>query len=349
MNTPVILRLPEQLDEAGALDFAQRIFGIGRAGKYQLDFSPLKFARPLGTLLLASELRQFFSTQERSFTATGIDAGGRAAHSYLAHVGFFKGIGLPIGNRPGEATGSSTYVPIRVLTRLELEAAARASLSLESDRARFGVAIQQEASKLAALVTGDRRPLVNSQITYCLREVIRNVFEHGRTNQCTVQAQLMTDGYVEVAISDRGCGILTSLSGRLGVSDDTGALQAAVQPGVSGAPVDDDDGEGWANSGYGLYVLSEIGKRYGSFALFSGSSVLRTDGDGAAASTTTHRIAGTAVGLKFRQLKKGRFDAELREIVRAGERLAAEQGRHTKASMSTRLSVTPPGASDEEV
>lgn len=349
MNTPVTLRLPEQLDETGALDFAKRMFDIDRAGKYRLDFSPLKFARPLGTLLLASELRRFFSTQERSFTATGIDAGGRAAHSYLAHVGFFKGIGLPIGNRPGEATGSSTYVPIMVLTRSELEAAVRASLSLESDRTRFGVAIQQEASKLAALVTGDRRPRVNSQITYCLREVIRNVFEHGRTNHCTVQAQLMTDGYVEVAIADRGCGILASLSGRHGVSDDTGALQAAVQPGVSGAPIEDDDGEVWANSGYGLYVLSEVGKRYGSFALFSGSGVLRTDGSGAATSTSAHRIAGTAVGLKFRQLKKGRFDAELTEIVRAGERLAAEQGRPARASMSTRLSVTPRSSGDEDV
>lgn len=341
MTTPVTLQLPAQLDETTALQFGERLFKSSDATKFKLDFSPLKFARPLGTLLLASELRRFFSTLERSFTGVGIDAKGRAAHSYLAHVGFFKGIGLPIGNKPGEASGSSTHVPIRVLTRSKLEADARASLN--SDKARFGNSIQREASRLAALVTGDPRPRVNKQIAYCLREVIRNVFEHGRIDHCTVHAQRMMDGYVEAAIVDRGCGILASLRERHALATELGALEAAVQPGVSGAEVNADDEDEWSNSGFGLYVLSEVGKRFGSFVLCSGAGALRTDSSGATASTTAHPIAGTAVGLKFRQLKGSEFEAYLQEIVSAGELLAAEQGRLVRASKSTRLSSTLAG------
>ena len=43
-------------------------------------------------------------------------------------------------------------------------------------------------------------------VSYCLREVIRNVFEHAQTDTCTVMAQRYSDGAAEIAIIDNGMG-----------------------------------------------------------------------------------------------------------------------------------------------
>jgi anti-sigma regulatory factor (Ser/Thr protein kinase) len=336
---PVTLQLPAQLDEANAVEFAARLFEHADAKQLVLDFTPLQFVRPLGTLLLASELRRFFSTLSRSFTGKGIDIIGCPAHSYLAHIGFFKGIGLPFGKQPGQAAGSATYMPIRVLTRAELENNSRYHdprfVDL-SERAKLGNAIQSEAMRLAALVTGDPRPHINTQIAYCLREVIRNVFEHGQIDQCIVYAQRIS-GYIEAAIVDRGCGIYASLGEKHGLPSEISALEAAVQPGVSGANLDD-TGDEWSNSGFGLYVLSEVGKRLGSFLLCSGASMLRAEDRGASTASLPHKLAGTAIGLRFRQLKGSTFDAYVRDIVGAGEAMATQSGRNVKASKSTQSS-----------
>lgn len=163
----VTLQLPAHLDESSAIEFIARLFERTDAKQFVLDFTLLEFARPLGTLLLASELRRFFSTLSRSFIGKGIDIIGCPAHSYLAHIGFFKGIGLPVGKQPGQATGSSTYMPIKVLTRAQLRDNPRyQSRSPLSERARLGTSIQSEAMKIAALITGDQRPRINTQIAY---------------------------------------------------------------------------------------------------------------------------------------------------------------------------------------
>jgi len=339
----VTLQLPSHLDEVRAIEFIAHLFEQTNAEHIILDFTPLQFVRPLGTLLLASELRRFFSTLSRSFTGKGIDIIGCPAHSYLAHIGFFKGIGLPFGKQPGQATGSSTYMPIRVLTRAELENSSRYNdprFDDLSERAKLGNSIQSEAMRLAALVTGDPRPRINIQIAYCLREIIRNVFEHGQIDQCIVYAQRMLSGHVEAAIVDRGCGIFASLSEKHRLPSETSALEAAIRPGVSGTALDE-SGDEWSNSGFGLYVLSEVGKRLGSFVLCSGSSVLRAEDGNAFTASLPHKLAGTSVGLRFRQLKSSKFDEYVKEIIASGEAIAAQSGRKVKASKSTQLSSIP--------
>jgi len=335
------LQLPAKLDEAGAIELLARLFENADAKKFVLDFSTLQFALPLGTLLLGSELRRFFSSEFRSFEVNGIDTVGRPAHSYLAHIGFFKGVGLPIGKQPGQATGSTTYMPIRVLSKRELESSKYYTdeYSILTERARLGKSIHKEALRLASLVTGDPHPLINEQIAYCLREVIRNVFEHGQIDQCIIYAQRMPSGYVEAAIVDRGCGIFSSLGEKYNLLTEGEALEAAVKPGVSRADVEnlDDDVDAWANSGFGLYVLSEIGKRFGSFVVCSGATMLRTKNGNAVTSSLPHKLAGTAVGLQFKQLKSSGFTKLLREIAAEGMAVATQSGRKVKASQSTQI------------
>jgi hypothetical protein len=112
---------PEVLDESGAFRFMADLSKQGEADIIVLDFSRTRFAYPLGSLMLVAACRTFVTTRKKSIRADGIDIAGCAAHGYLAHMGFFKSLGVDKGKRPGEAAKGATYVPITILTLHDLE------------------------------------------------------------------------------------------------------------------------------------------------------------------------------------------------------------------------------------
>ena len=92
-------------------------------------------------------------------------------------------------------------------------------------------------------------------LSYCFREVIRNVFEHANCGECSVMAQSWSNNIAEVAIIDRGVGIKKSLSSTYNIVTHVDALKLAVKPGISSGSVLSTGGK-WGNEGYGLYILS---------------------------------------------------------------------------------------------
>src|ERR1044072_7165103 len=96
---------PTTLDEAGAFAFLAQLEEA--TIPVVVDFSQTQFALPLGALMLLSAYRSF-KERDPNLKAVGINL-DKSAHGYLGHMGFFKSIGVPIGKRPGEAMGSSTY------------------------------------------------------------------------------------------------------------------------------------------------------------------------------------------------------------------------------------------------
>ena len=115
-------------------------------------------------------------------------------------------------------------------------------------------------------------------LRYCIREIFRNIVEHSHTNQFGFCAQYLPSlNRVSFAVLDRGIGIKESLKDnpKLNLEDDLMAIEESIKPGVSGKiyagqkrkPKGD-----WANSGYGLYMTSNICKDGGSFLVASGKS-----------------------------------------------------------------------------
>lgn len=274
------------------------------------DFSQLEFAFPFPSLLLAAEIQSVVQAHpNRDHQIVGVDL-AKPAHSYLAHVGFFQHIGHPVGKAPGQAAGGDAYLPITELTRSQIEGRRR-----DADEP-LGSAIQKEANQMAQVLTESRELKVYRPIAYCIREVIRNVFEHAGVDRCIFSGQRFKHE-VELAIVDRGRGIRASLGERFPLGSDEEALSMAVRPGVSRVAPSEVDDDAWANSGFGLYVLSELARRTGSFSLCSGEAELKVSKD--KTESRKRPFHGTAVRLRISKPKGVNFEQLIKEIIKEGE------------------------------
>ncbi len=330
----MILDLPACLDESSAFQFLAKLrYTLPEAQCAQaffIDFAPVRFAEPFGALLIGSGLTRFLCDLPDYIRLSngGIDL-SKPAHSYLAHVGFFDLFGLPTGKALGQAPGGTNYLPITEMERSDLEGE-----SVRKGRLLAEV-VQQHAEKFAVVLTQKHSLKTNRPIAYCLREIIRNVFEHAATDLCLVAAQRWNDETVEMAILDEGRGIRASLAERHVFEDDLSALEAALRAGVSRAAIGAED-EFWANSGFGLYVLSELGRRLGSFTLCSGRAVVRTGGEGGSGLLPCD-FAGTAVKLRLKRPKGENLENMIQAIIREGESATGgDPETAPRASRSTR-------------
>ena len=117
-------------------------------------------------------------------------------------------------------------------------------------------------------------------LTYSIREIIRNVIEHSKSNQFGFCAQYWQSySSVQLSILDRGLGIKSGLSTNpnLDISDDHEALNLSLMPGISGKAykgAKSNPNDVWANSGYGLYMTSRLCREGGSFFIASGNTGL---------------------------------------------------------------------------
>lgn len=256
--------------------------------------------------------------------------GREPAHEYLAHVGFFQWLGISVGKVPGSLTGGATWLPVTTLARAELDQ------RITETGKPLGSVIQQECERLARLVTQSNQFKVTAPLAYCLREVIRNVFEHAETDRCVFCAQKCFDGSIELAVIDQGRGIRRSLEERLQFASDEEALRVALRPGVSRNPSKDTENP-WGNSGFGLFVLSEIGRELGTFRVVSGQAGLHLSGNETCAETAA--FGGTAIQLRFLRPKGANLANYIESIIARGEGVS-NYGAAARASRSTR-GVTP--------
>ena len=320
------LALPEMLDAAAALAFGARLPQYTAEPHVVIDFGDVHASEPFGLLFLGAVLRTFFQEREfRGISAAGVHA-GEAAHEQLAHIGFFQWVGIPVGNMPGAVDGSATWLPLTTLIREQLDRRMAETMK------PLGSVIHEECERLAKLLTRSAQTKVNTPLAYCLREVIRNVFEHAETDRCAFCAQRWSDGTVELAVIDQGRGIRRSLEERMQFESDEEALRTALLPGVSSKLSDDPD-DRWGNSGFGLFVLSELGRGLGVFRVISGRAGLRLlNGQ---IESELAGFDGTAIQLRVRRPKGVNFGDFIDSIIARGED-ACRASSSSRASGSTR-------------
>jgi hypothetical protein len=167
-------------------------------------------------------------------------------------------------------------------------------------------------------------------MSYCLREIVRNTFEHGDTDECIIMAQRWKNNTVELAVVDRGRGVYESLKARYELRDNRSALLHAIQPGVSGSDLDIPMGE-WGNSGFGLFTVAELGRSYGEFLLCSHGDTLSVGPQGEQYGQLY--FYGTSIRLFVSVRDAEYFPNFLRQIVEKGEQIAKDRtGLEHKAS-----------------
>ena len=244
--------LPKKWDAGESLWFTRKLDRTRDTSDVCLDFTTAEFAKPFGTLLIAECVKEFVAYRKAKQLDTQTEYTPRpgrlfGAAGYLGHVGFFQYIGLQAGKAPGEAKGGRTYVPIQSIERVQL--------IQMSGQAPIQEAVETRSDQLAEVVFPHTAEQV--MMSYCLREVIRNVFEHAETDSCTVMAQRLPNRTAEIAIFDTGIGIYHSLSTAHECHNVDEALRFALQPGTSRVTGNQAEHR-WDNSGFGLYILSEL-------------------------------------------------------------------------------------------
>jgi hypothetical protein len=291
-------------------------------GTVVIDFSSMEFARPFGTLVLGATLKELVAHRKRAGLLTSYRSGQLKSErqtdtvGYLGHVGFFDFVGIPYRYEAGHARGSARYLPITQLSFADLAQTGRGSLQRS---------VKARSHQLARFVGSDES--IVDVVAYCFQETIRNVFEHSQSESCCLMAQRLADE-VEIAILDEGIGIRASLEKRFSVPSAGEALRMAVSPGVSCAQKANSDPD-VENVGFGLFVLSRLGRDTGEFRLTTRGASLYLSGKKERLSEDS--VPGTAVKLSVNVTEAAYFPNQLATIVAEGERLLGTQSSRPQA------------------
>lgn len=262
----ILIKAPRRLTLETTVKFANQICDLPDSDRYIFDFGKVGRIEPFALLYLSSELQRCRSKHSESdFTAVNYET-----CTYAAHMGFFKAFGLDHGKKPGEAKGSSTYLPINIFDTDDI---------LEQAAANFeeaGYFIERQAEEMSSILTQNDSGDLFDTLAYSIREIIRNVIEHSQSHQFGFCAQYWPSyESVQLSIIDRGVGIKSGLAQnpKLKIKDDHNALNLALMPGISGKAYKGSRNKMkgvWANSGYGLYMTSRLCREGGSFFIASG-------------------------------------------------------------------------------
>lgn len=323
------LYLPERFEDQDIVDFLRFIHEYKDEPTICTNYSSVQFVKPFATLLFAVGILDFVSYR-RSRRLKTTSKGHKENHqalTYLAHLGFFKHIGLDTGKKPNEAPGGERYLPITILAQYELD----------KEGVRLQDSIERECDRLSQIIYSGKENIMRAtMLSYGLREIVRNVFEHAEIDKCVLLAQKWNDGFAEIAIADRGIGLTQSLKEVYQLNSPREAIQVALQPGISSdtSPENDDK---WQNSGFGLYVVSNLGGQLGEFAIASDGCIMFShEGE---ISWYDVPINGTAVKLRVNTDEAEYFPNILHNIVAEGENVAKEiAGAKKSASKKSKIS-----------
>ncbi|WP_210330357.1 hypothetical protein [Aliikangiella sp. G2MR2-5] len=267
------VKIPQNLSLRNALNFCNRLWDLEYSDEYAFDFANLGRVEPFTMAYVANELKRFRKSKPKSkFTALN-----HQNKSYAAHMGFFRAFGLKFGNEPGEAPGSSTYLPLTILNVADLQQEAADSYD------HVGNIIEAKSEKIAKILTRQNSGDLIDTLTFSIREILRNVVEHSESEIIEYCAQYWpTKNLVELAILDTGNGIMHGLSTNpfLNISHERDALYLAMLPGVSGKMykgVKKRKHDEWQNSGFGLYMTSRICRNGGDFFIASNDKSIFLD------------------------------------------------------------------------
>lgn len=317
----ISLEVPNRLNETHSMSFLDKMWQVAENRDVVIDFSNLSFALPFGTLILAEGIKNFVQYRKAKGLSTTlhpcqqIEADTSSPLSYLRFFKFFDYIEAPCGRTDTNSHPERGYIPLTHITKTDLET--------KSLSGGFQCSIEDMCKKIASYLVQQRDQYIENMITYCFREIIRNTFEHAEVDSCTIMAQnWWKKKEFEIALVDMGIGVLGTIKRRHNVRISEKAIDLALEPGISGKQIIDDDDD-WGNSGFGLYILSELGRRYGSFSIYSSGVLVGIFG-----SQKTYRdisIGGTGVRLRV-SFKDADYFPNIREqIVQEGERICKEK------------------------
>jgi len=263
------IQLPKKFDLESVFRFAQELDYYAYHHRLVLVFPDPPFIAPFTMLFVSSKLKWL---RERN-PDLHLECEGHEEYKYAAHCGFFRHLGFEYGRGVGEAWGGDNYVPITELKRSSLYESKNDEIFELADL------VQRHADKLALMIARDdqRNKDLYDVLSYSIREVMRNVFEHSQSDRLYYCAQYWPASHrVEFAVADFGIGIRRGLSENpnFRFDADKDAIEYSLLPSVSGKTHLARRSEVWFNSGYGLYMTSRLARNGGNFVIASGTTAI---------------------------------------------------------------------------
>lgn len=312
------IEIKEILSPPNALICAHYICSRPRVKNYCFDFSKVKHCPPFGMLVIINAIDQLKRKYQTSNFEYIIPENSDSCN-YMAHLGFFQIIGHDIGRRTTYEDRTSKCIPITKISSKDL-----------FDKYPEEYIVQQQIERLArdfsSTLTREKFSETTKTLSYCIREILRNSFEHSTCHEAYICGQYWPiRKKTELAIMDYGCGIRQSLARNplYSFSSDAEANKLALQPGVSSVPLGpSNEDDVWHNSGYGLYMASALCSLGGHFILASGNDA--TFINNAAQRNYETRIHGTLTCLALDIGKISKLDKTLLAISEKGEKYAEQ-------------------------
>lgn len=319
------IRLPSQFQPSSLGKLQEDLSQSQTVDNVNVDFFPLKFSRPMAMLVAGSYFRRWISRRRElglRTTKSGITEKNNA-HSYLMHLGFFDYAGMKdVGKNVGVAKGNTRYLPIREIRRAELDE----SIAETGEELIDAIAFLSDG--LANVLAGEDNGEAKKGFSYSIREVIRNALEHSGSDSCFICGQRWVNGHSEIAIIDEGCGVHKTLCTAYELKEED-ALREAIKPGITRTQNMSEKENIYKNSGFGLYVLSELGNSFGWFCVGSGVRKLTCENGNKVDAELPFK--GTFVGIHLNK-NPCSFAGVLQDIISVGEEEAGREGRHSAAS-----------------
>jgi len=315
------INFPSQCNVQAIFYFCSEINNCAGDDEVVIDFSQMMRIEPFTMVYVAKFIRDF----NRKNKNTKVMCRGHKEKDYAANMGFFRAFGLKHGREPNCVDGNNRFVPftiLRVQTIID-EALHSENWDVEQE------VIERRAEHLAKILAQQEGSDLVDALTFSIREIMRNVFEHSKSKSIEYCAQYWPYyNKVEIAIVDNGIGLKTSLSNNpyIEIGSHSDAIQQALMPAISsknykGAIVDTNDP--WHNSGFGLYMINRICRLGGSFIICTGDHGIKLDENGKEHIDLPHGCSGTAVRMVLNTSKLtalgemlGRFRTEGYEVAK---------------------------------
>lgn len=323
--------IPKELAPLKSINFACWLSQLDNESIFTYDFKNMQHCHPYGLLVVATAIRnnmKRFPCAKHEFVNTEETQGGR----FAAEFGFYQSLGVDIGYAKEEDEVGDRYIPIKKISAAHLH-------EKYADTTLLNEKVNRHAAKLSQMLVGYQYQSVLDAIQYCFREIMRNTFEHAKTNELWVCGQYWPSREeAEIAVLDEGIGILKSLqtNKRIIAKTCAEANSLALQPGLSCTlGTRSDSLDFWQNSGYGLYVASTLcAINGGYFILSSGDSALLVNGREQQEYKSFQTGTAICVNIRLNSKKLQKFDDTLSAIVKEGEEQARKYGENRISTAS---------------
>ena len=342
----LIVKIAQLTDVGHVLTLIKNVYTHIDEDSILFDFCGMIYAKSVATAIFARELKEIVSSRNEKGLPTRAHVNLRddVTCRYLDHIGFFDFIGVRL---------KSGFTKVR--TRLEQQVAGRIPIveysylyfqrglgydpldpfvSYDQAEKDASTLIESESSKIIAALFGPKNCRGAETLVYCLREAIRNCYEHSYADKYYVLGQTWNNGKSELVILDYGSGLQKSLNKKYhSIASERDAIEMAVKPGVSES---DFTGKNrYTNSGFGLYVLCQLAIRFGRLYVASNDKM-------AVYSKTKEwydlHSTGTLIALQFNKLPED-FGIALEEIIEEGRSIACSGIYPISPSLLTRLYI----------